>query len=89
MFKNGCIQIDGRTSHYKQGKHIHSTYSLGEIDYFVTFYDMNCYAIPASECNTGKTLRIENPKNNQSKNLSYAQDYLVEKIFFNHINNMD
>jgi hypothetical protein len=50
---------------------------------------MNCYVIPASECNTGKTLRIENPKNNQSKNLSYAQDYLVEKIFFNHINNMD
>ena len=60
-FKNGCIVIDGRTSHYKQGEHIHSKYSSNEIDYFITFYDMNCYAIPVNECNTGKILRIDKP----------------------------
>ena len=88
-FKKGCITIDGRTCHFKQGEHTHSTYSSNEIDFFVTFYDMNCYVIPVSECKTGKYLRIDKTNNNQTKNVCYAQDYLVEKVFSDKIANIN
>jgi len=56
-------------------------YSLDNIDYFCTYYNDNCYLIPISECgHDSKSLRIVPSINKQRKNISFANDYLAEKI---------
>ena len=55
-------------------------YQLNEIDFFATFYQNKCYLIPVNECSYEKRLRLEIPKNNQLKGISYLSDYLAEKI---------
>lgn len=54
-------------------------YSEDEIDYFATYWKNKCYLIPISECSTTKTLRLALPKNNQTKGISFAWDYELEK----------
>ena len=58
-------------------------YTKDEIDYFATYWDNKCYLVPVEECSYTKTLRLEPPKNNQIKGISFAKDYEVEKIIAN------
>ena len=47
----------------------------------MTCYENNFYLIPFLECGRrGKTLRFTMPKNGQVKGISFANDYLAEKI---------
>ena len=56
-------------------------YSENEIDYFMTYYENNYYLIPFSECGVKeKKLRFLPPKNGQTKGISFAKDFLAEKI---------
>lgn len=57
------------------------TYSSEDVDYFMTYYNNNCYLIPFSECGVKvKKLRFVPPANGQKKGISFAEDYLAEKI---------
>jgi hypothetical protein len=53
----------------------------GQIDYFCTYYNNECYLIPISECgNRTKSLRLVPPKNGQVKNICFAKDYIAKEI---------
>ena len=54
-------------------------YNENEIDYFATYWDNECYLIPVQECSVEKTLRFAPPKNGQTKGITFAKDYTLEK----------
>ena len=52
-----------------------------QIDYFSTFWDGKCYLIPVEECGTAsKKIRFDNPKNNQTKGITFAKDYELSVV---------
>lgn len=58
-------------------------YTKNMVDYFCTWYENNCYLIPFEECgNKTKCLRLVPTRNGQVKNISFAEDYLIEKILY-------
>lgn len=68
------------TTHNNNG-YTRRKYSDKDVDYFMTCYEDNFYLIPFLECGRkGKTLRFTMPKNRQTKGISFANDYLAEKI---------
>ena len=68
------------TTHNSNG-YTRRNYSENDVDYFMTYYDGECYLIPFSECGVKeKKLRFIPPKNGQIKGISFAKDYLAEKI---------
>lgn len=53
----------------------------GQIDYFATFYENQCYLIPVDECGSrNKKLRLLPTKNGQIQGISWAKDYTLEKV---------
>lgn len=69
-----------KSSHRKNGKCVSHIYSKEQIDYFATTINNKQYLIPVEECNSSKILRISSPKNNQRKNIVYADNYLLEEV---------
>ena len=67
----------------KNGTIIHHQYTKDEIDFFSTFYNGKCYLIPVSECSREKRLRFTPPKNGQTKGITFACDYELEKVVAN------
>ena len=56
-------------------------YSKNDVDYFMTYYDNQCYLIPFSVCGvSNKKLRFSPPANGQHKNISFTTDFLAENI---------
>ena len=52
-----------------------------QIDYFSTFWDGKCYLIPVEECGTAsKKIRFDNPKNNQTRGITFAKDYELSVV---------
>lgn len=63
---------------------INKNYKNDNVDYFATYYKNKCYIVPVSECGSrSKTLRFTSPNKNQVKNINFAKDYELEKIFPN------
>lgn len=68
------------TTHNNQG-YTRRTYSATSVDYFMTCYENECYLIPFSDCGVReKKLRLTPTTNGQTKGISFAKDYLAEKI---------
>lgn len=67
----------------KNGKVVHHSYDENEIDYFSTFYDGKCYLIPVNECSREKRLRFTTPKNGQTRGITFASEYELEKVVAN------
>ena len=67
----------------KNGKVVHHSYDENEIDYFLTFYDGKCYLVPVNECSREKRLRFTTPKNGQTKGITFASEYELEKVVAN------
>lgn len=56
-------------------------YNENAVDYFMTEFNGKYYLVPFNECGTrSKRLRLKPTKNNQTKGVSFAKDYLAEKI---------
>lgn len=61
--------------------YIRRNYSQNSVDYFMTYCEGEYYLIPFSECGVKeKKLRLVLPANGQCKGISFAKDYLAEKI---------
>ena len=66
-------------SGHQSNERVH--YSKEEIDFFATYFEGQCYLIPVEEtASRQKVLRFAPPKNGQVKGISFAKDYLMEKI---------
>lgn len=82
--KNGCIEINCKSSTRKCGEIVNKRYTKEEIDYLVTYYNDKCYIIPVEQLPSRvKTLRLEKPNNNQQIGISYAEDYELSKFIEN------
>lgn len=78
-----AIKFSCRSSQRSSGKTKNTRYRKGEIDYFATFWDGQCYLIPIEETSTEKTLRFNAPKNGQVRCISFADTYKVEEMLLN------
>ena len=68
-----------RTTHLNCKGVTNIKYTKNDIDYFATYWDNQCYLIPVEECSTQKTLRFTPPKNGQTKGITFATEYEIEK----------
>ena len=74
-FKFSC-----RSSNRKDGAIIHHNYTKEEIDFFSTVFNSQVYLVPVENCGCDKRLRIEPPKNGQTKGINWAKDYKLEEV---------
>jgi hypothetical protein len=80
---NLAIKFSCRSSQRRDGKSIHTLYKKGEIDYFATMWDGQCYLVPVEETSTQKVLRLSPSRNCQVKGISFADSYKVEEVLKN------
>tara|TARA_Y100000593_G_scaffold49908_1_gene94036 strand:+ start:5059 stop:5469 length:411 start_codon:yes stop_codon:yes gene_type:complete len=76
--KNGAVEVSFRTTWAdKNGSHI-KYYDLSEIDIIAIYCPDTdkCYYLNPRNFNKAIRLRVETPKNNQSINIKFANDYL-------------
>lgn len=78
--EESCIKFSCRSTNKENGKMKMHKYSEEEIDFFATSFKNKCYLIPVSECGCDKRLRLLPPKNNQTRNVSWASDYELEEV---------
>lgn len=81
--KNGTMMFDlvSSTSHRKNG--VRHKYTKDEIDYFACYNIERdkVFLIPIEEApSTAITIRFEEPKNNQIKNVIMEDKYLIENV---------
>ena len=77
----GCLTFSTCSSHYVAGKHTHTPYKNDNVDYFCTYYENECYLIPVNECGSReKSLRLIPTKSGQTKNISFAKDYIAKEV---------
>ena len=75
------ISFSTCSTHFINGRHIHTDYQNDNIDYFCTWYENKCYLIPVSECGkTEKNLRLVPTRNGQKKGICFANDYIAEEV---------
>ena len=86
--EEGYIEFKTSSKTTKEGTFVRKEYTKDEIDFFMTFYNEKAYLIPIEECatKTDKRLRFVPPKNGQTKGITFAQDYELEKVVKNLIN---
>lgn len=77
---NTAIKFSCRSSQRSHGKTKNTRYQVGEIDYFATFWDGQCYLVPLEETSNEKILRFALPKNGQVKGITFAETYKVEEM---------
>lgn len=77
------FKFSGRSCHRKDGRIVHHQYTNKEIDYFVTSFNGQCYLIPVDECGAEKRLRLLPSKNNQTRGVNWAKDYILEEVVKN------
>ena len=77
----GYISFKTANKTSQSGKAIRHYYTKEEIDYFMTSYNNQCYLIPVEECSKyEKRLRFIPPKNGQTKGITFATEYELEKV---------
>ena len=65
----------------KNGKQVHHSYDKEQIDYFMTTYNSQAYLVPVQETAAReKRLRFLPPKNGQTKGITFASEYELEKV---------
>lgn len=79
--KENILEFSTSSKTHNSKGYTNRIYKNNCIDYFATFYDNQCFLIPASECgNYHKKIHLGPTKNNQQKNVCFAKDYFAEKI---------
>jgi len=79
-----AIEFSCRSTRVNASGNFSRRYTEDEIDFFVTYWENQCYLVPVKECSVSKTLRFKPPKNGQTSGISFAKDYellkQIEKI---------
>ena len=76
----GVYVIQTRSTYVNSQGNRTAEYTSDDVDYFATFINDKCYLIPLSETSKReKVLRFVKPKNNQTKGITFAQEYLAEE----------
>ena len=82
--EHNAFEFNCYSQHSIGGGNKRMKYTNKEIDYFMTECEGEFYLFPAPEegmvC---KTLRLTVPKSGQTKNISFASDYLFEEVIKN------
>lgn len=79
--EEGYIEFNTANKTTRNGKFIRHAYTEDQIDYFMTSYNSQTYLIPVNECSkTAKRLRFIPPKNGQTKGITFASDYELERM---------
>ena len=78
--RGAAIKFSCRSSQRSKGKTKNTKYSKGEIDYFATFWNGQCYLVPLEETSSEKILRFDPPKSGQLKGITFADKYKVEEM---------
>lgn len=77
----GYIEFKTANKTTKNGTFVRHAYTEEQIDYFMTSYNNQCYLIPVQECSrTEKRLRFTPPKNGQTKGITFATEYELDKV---------
>ncbi len=72
------------TSHTNTKGTLNLSYSSEDVDFFATTYENQCYLIPFSVCGKrSQRLRLISTKNGQTKGITFAKDYEIDKILEN------
>ncbi|MGB6985830.1 MAG: group I intron-associated PD-(D/E)XK endonuclease [Candidatus Aquilonibacter sp.] len=77
--EHGMIEFNGYSSHSHRGG-VSTRVYRGEIDFFGVYCPQvnSCYLVPASEVNTHGCLRIDPPRNGQTKGIRWADSYRLD-----------
>lgn len=81
--EGASFRFSCRSCNRKNGAIIHRAYTKEEIDYFITNFNGIIYLIPVEECGSDKTLRLKPTKNEQTRGITWAKDYELEKVIKN------
>ncbi len=80
MREEGVYGIQTRSTYVNSQGNRTASYAHEDVDFFSTFIDGKCYLVPWDEtCKREKVLRFVEPKNHQTKGITFAQEYLAEK----------
>ena len=78
--EDGTLRISTTRSTTNTKETIRYTYSKDEIDYFLTYFNKQCYLIPVEECGSDKRLRLLPTRSGQTRGISWAKDYELEEV---------
>lgn len=77
--EDGVYRFQCRSTYSNSTGNRTATYSKEDVDYFATFINDKCYLIPIDETSKReKVMRFVKPKNNQTKGITFAQEYLAD-----------
>ena len=81
---SGYIEFKTCNTHINTKGISNRNYKNDNIDYFATYYEGKCYIIPVQQCGSRQQrLRVQPTKNGQTKGITFAQDYELDKILPN------
>lgn len=85
----GCLNICTSSCHSNNTSNYRKQYSKDEIDFFCTLNPETgkIYLIPVEECGNEFNLRLIPSKNNNIKNVHFAENYEGEKMIERILNN--
>lgn len=79
--KDGVIEFNTSSMTHNNQGYVRREYTENMVDYFCTYHNNQCYLIPFNECgNRVKRLRLIPTKNGQTKNITFAKDYIAKDI---------
>lgn len=79
--KDGYITFKTANKTTQNGQFVKHVYSEEQIDYFATYYNNQCYLVPVQETGAAmKNLRFTPPKNGQTKGITFAEEYELERM---------
>ncbi len=82
--ENSYLEFATSTSHTNTKGTLNLSYSSEDVDFFATTYENQCYLIPFSVCGKrSQRLRLISTKNGQTKGITFAKDYEIDKILEN------
>lgn len=78
--EGASFKFCGRSTSSKNGQVAHYSYSKDDIDYFLTYFNKQCYLIPVEECGSDKSLRLLPTKSGQTRGICWAKNYELEEV---------
>ena len=77
--EEGVYKFQCRSTYVNSQGNRSAGYTADDVDFFCTFIEGKCYLVPLTETSKReKVMRFVPPKNNQTKGITFAQEYLAD-----------